>query len=74
MTAAKKHATPKCEVPPEPDNIIENFYYFHPTFKGYKIIGAIAGKVFPQHLQEKALKKGYTVITQKGDHIEQKVA
>ena len=52
------------------DNIIENFYYFHPSFKGYKIIGAIAGKVFPQHLQEKALKKGYTVITQKGDHIE----
>ncbi len=53
------------------DNIIDNFYYFHKDYEDYKLIGAIAGKIFPKHLQEQALKKGYSVITQQGDHIEQ---
>ena len=35
------------------------------------VIGAIAGKIFPKHLQTQALKKGYSVLTQQGDHIEQ---
>ena len=58
---------------PQLDKIIDNFYEFHPSFKNYKVIGAIAGKVFPKHLQQEALKKGYIVITQEGNHIEQRV-
>ncbi len=53
------------------DKIMERFDYFHPLYKDYKVIGAIAGKIFPKHLQAQALKKGYSVITQQGDHIEQ---
>jgi hypothetical protein len=53
------------------EQIIEKFYYFHPYFKDYKIIPAIAGKVFPEDLQKIALKKGYSVLTQKGDFMEQ---
>ncbi len=53
------------------DKIMDNFYYFHKNYEGYKLIGALAGKIFPKHLQEQALKKGYSVITQQGDHIEQ---
>jgi len=53
------------------DKIMERFDYFHPLYKGYKVIGAIAGKIFPKHLQEQTLKKGYSVIMQQGEHIEQ---
>ena len=53
--------------------IVDNFYFFHPTFKKYKIIPALAGKVFPKHIQEKALKNGFVVLTQVGNHIEQRV-
>ena len=53
------------------DKIIDNFYYFHRDYEGYRLIGALAGKIFPKHLQTQALKKGYSVITQQGDHIEQ---
>ena len=53
------------------DKIMDNFDYFHPLYKDYKVIGAIAGKIFPKHLQEQTLKKGYSVIMQQGDHIEQ---
>ncbi len=53
------------------DKIMDNFYYFHRDYEDYKVIGAIAGKIFPKHLQTQALKKGYSVITQQGDHIEQ---
>jgi len=53
------------------DKIMESFDYFHPLYKDYKVIGAIAGKIFPKHLQDKALKKGYSVVTQQGEHIEQ---
>ncbi|MFK5975889.1 MAG: hypothetical protein QM493_05230 [Sulfurovum sp.] len=53
------------------DNIMDNFYYFHRDYEDYKLIGALAGKIFPKHLQEQTLKKGYSVITQQGDHIEQ---
>ncbi len=53
------------------DAIMERFDYFHPIYKDYKVIGALAGKIFPKHLQEQTLKKGYSVITQQGDHIEQ---
>jgi hypothetical protein len=53
------------------EQIIEKFYYFHPYFKDYKIIPAIAGKVFPEELQKIALKKGYSVLMQKGDFMEQ---
>ena len=52
--------------------IVDNFYYFHPSFKNYKIIPAIAGKIFPEHIQNRALKNGFVVITQVGNHIEQK--
>jgi len=52
--------------------IVDNFYFFHPTFKNYKIIPALAGKVFPKHIQEKALKNGFVVLTQIGNHMEQK--
>jgi hypothetical protein len=51
--------------------IVDNFYYFHPSFKDYKIIPAIAGKIFPEHLKNKALKNGFVVVTQVGNHIEQ---
>ncbi len=51
--------------------IVDNFYFFHPAFKDYKIIPAIAGKVFPKHIQKKALDSGFVVITQVGKHIEQ---
>ncbi|MEA2028746.1 MAG: hypothetical protein U9N49_07200, partial [Campylobacterota bacterium] len=53
------------------DKIMQEFEYFHPLYKDYKVIGAIAGKVFPKHLQEEALQKGYSVLTQQGEHIEQ---
>ncbi|SFV88803.1 hypothetical protein MNB_SUP05-SYMBIONT-7-387 [hydrothermal vent metagenome] len=53
------------------DKIIEKFYYFHPHFKNYKLIGAIAGKVFSEELIQLALKKGYSVLTQKGEYMEQ---
>jgi DNA-binding sugar fermentation-stimulating protein len=52
------------------DKIMERFDYFHPLYKDYTIIGAIAGKIFPKHLQEQTLSKGYSVITQQGDHME----
>jgi hypothetical protein len=52
-------------------NIVDNFYFFHPVYKGYKIIPAIAGKIFPEHIQKAALEQGFVVLTQKGDHIEQ---
>ena len=53
------------------DKIMERFDYFHPLYKDYKVIGALAGKIFPKHLQTQALQKGYSVIMQQGDHIEQ---
>jgi len=53
------------------DKIMDRFDYFHPLYKDYKVIGALAGKIFPKHLQEQALKKGYSVLTQQGDHIEE---
>ncbi|MFK5976033.1 MAG: hypothetical protein QM493_05960 [Sulfurovum sp.] len=53
------------------DKIMENFYYFHRDYEGYKLVGALAGKIFPKHLQTQVLKKGYSVIMQQGDHIEQ---
>jgi hypothetical protein len=53
------------------DTIMEKFEYFHPLYSGYRVIGAIAGKIFPEHLQKQALSKGYSVLTQQGDHIEQ---
>ena len=52
------------------DKIIEEFYEFHPAFKNYKIQGAIAGKIFSDDLQKRALKKGFIVLTQQGNHIE----
>ncbi len=52
--------------------IVDNFYYFHPMFKNHKIIPAIAGKIFPEHIQNIALKNGFIVITQVGNHIEQR--
>ena len=52
--------------------IVDKFYYFHPEFKNYKIVPAIAGKIFPEYIQNKALKMGFTVITQVGNHTEQK--
>ena len=55
------------------DNIIENFYEFHPAFKNYKIQGAIAGKIFSDDLQKRALKKGFVVLTQQGNHLETKL-
>ena len=55
------------------DKIIANFHLFHPAFKNYKIYGAIAGKIFPKHLQTLALKKGYYVLTQQGNHVEQRI-
>ncbi len=53
------------------DKIMERFDYFHPLYRDYRVVGAIAGKIFPKHLQTQALKKGYSVLTQQGDHIEQ---
>ena len=53
------------------DKIMERFDYFHPLYRDYSVIGALAGKIFPKHLQTQALKKGYSVIMQQGDHIEQ---
>ena len=49
---------------------IEKFPKFYSVFKNYKIYGAIAGKIFPQHLQQEALQKGYFVLLQQGDHVE----
>jgi len=53
--------------------IVDNFSFFHPTFKNYKIIPALAGKVFPRHIQNKALKNGFIVLTQVGNHLEERV-
>ncbi len=53
------------------ERIIANFPTFHSSFKEYKVMGAIAGKVFSKDLQKRALKKGFVVLTQKGNHIEQ---
>jgi len=52
------------------ENQIEKFPRLHPAFKNYKVYGAIAGKVFPKHLQQEALQKGYFVLVQQGDHVE----
>jgi len=49
---------------------VNKFKHFHPAFKDYKIYGAIAGKIFPENLQQEALKKGYFVIIQQGDQVE----
>ena len=54
-------------------SIVEQFYQFHPTFKSHKIIPALAGKVFPKQLQDQALNAGFIVLTQQGDHIEQRI-
>jgi hypothetical protein len=53
--------------------IVDSFYKFHPNFKSYKIIPAMAGKVFPKQLQDYALDQGFVVLTQKGDYIEQRM-
>ena len=53
--------------------IVEQFYQFHPTFKSYKIIPALAGKVFSKQLQQQALNAGFIVLTQQGNHIEQRL-
>ena len=52
------------------ENQIEKFPRLHPAFKNYKVYGAIAGKIFPKHLQQEALQKGYFVLLQQGDHVE----
>ena len=49
---------------------VEKFKDFHPSFENYKIYGAIAGKIFPENLQQEALKEGFFVIVQQGDHVE----
>jgi hypothetical protein len=51
--------------------IKDNFFYFHPQFKGYNVIPVIAGKIFPENLKNKAVKLGFTVLTQVGNHIEE---
>ena len=53
--------------------IVEQFYQFHPTFKSYKIIPALAGKVFSKQLQQQTLNAGFIVLTQQGNHIEQRL-
>ena len=52
------------------ENQVNVFQKFHPAFKNYKIYGAIAGKIFPENLQQEALQKGFFVIDQQGDHVE----
>ena len=52
------------------ENQVNKFKDFHPSFNNYKIYGAIAGKIFPENLQREALKKGFFVIVQQGDHVE----
>ncbi len=49
---------------------MQDFKKFHPAFNDYKVYGAIAGKIFPENLQQEALKKGYFVLVQQGDHVE----
>jgi len=39
------------------ENQITTFKDFHPAFNNYKIYGAIAGKIFSEHLQQETLKK-----------------
>ena len=51
--------------------IKDNFFYFHPQFKDYNVIPVIAGKIFPENLKNKAVKLGFTVLTQVGNHIEE---
>ena len=52
------------------ENQVNKFKDFHPAFNEYKIYGAIAGKIFPENLQQEVLKKGFFVIVQQGDHVE----
>ena len=52
------------------ENQVNKFKDFHPSFNSYKIYGAIAGKIFPENSQREALKKGFFVIVQQGDHVE----
>ena len=51
---------------------VDDFYYFNPLLKDHKIVPAIAGKIFNESIQQKALKKGFVVIIQVGNHMEQK--
>ena len=53
--------------------IVGQFYQFHPTFKSYRIIPALAGKVFSKQLQQQTLNAGFIVLTQQGNHIEQRL-
>ncbi len=63
----------RCDDISQLKSIVAQFYQFHPIFKSYKIIPALAGKVFSKQLQEQTLKAGFIVLTQQGNHIEQRL-
>ncbi len=52
------------------DKLVENFETFYTTHSGMKKYGVIAAKVMPEEVENLALKKGYFVLKQQGDHVE----
>ncbi|MDR3197449.1 MAG: hypothetical protein LBU34_06215 [Planctomycetaceae bacterium] len=68
------------EVKAKPDNndvqnfttkmfAIRNYYGQNSTQKNKKLIGALAGAIFPRHVKQFAVKSGFFVLTQRGDTV-----
>ena len=52
------------------DKLLTRFETFYTTHAGMKKYGAIAAKIMPLNVEQAALKRGYFVLKQQGDHVE----
>ena len=52
------------------DTLVKNFNKFYTTHTGMKKYGALAAKIMPKNVEEEALKRGYYVLKQQGNHVE----
>lgn len=52
------------------DALVKNFNTFYTTHSEMKKYGALAAKIMPKNVEEEALKRGYYVLKQQGNHIE----
>ncbi len=52
------------------DKLVNRFNKFYTTHSHMKKYAALAAKIMPKNVEEEALRKGYYVLKQQGNHVE----
>ncbi len=52
------------------DKLLTRFETFYTTHAGMKKYGAIAAKIMPENVEKEALRRGFFVLKQQGNHVE----